>query len=196
MERIAKYKLSELSLIRTGVTLRNTIQSDSTGDIVVFQPRDIQNGEFTDNPSYIDSKQINNLNRHTLQKGDLLIANKGLKFGVFLFKNELNKSIASGSFFVIKPDLKKCIPEYLEWFLTQPSTKNYLLRNSSTVTIPTLPKTVLDKLEIVLPPLPIQTKIINMLTVIRKEQNILKKLIEKTEEYKDSYIWELIESNK
>jgi restriction endonuclease S subunit len=104
-------------------------------------------------------------------------------------------SLASSSFFILKIDDTKCQPEYLNWYLNQQETKEYFIQNSVHSTVSSLKKSALDKLQVKLPPLEIQKKIITVIDTIHIQEKTLQSLIQASREYCDSYIWELIAQN-
>src|SRR5258707_12251472 len=105
--------------IRTGQTFKNAIEPEIGGDLSVILPRDISNGALLTSPVQINSWQVGMLNKHILKKGDIIITNKGVKFGTFLYQDFPSKAIATTSFFVITPNQKKILPHFLNWYLNQ-----------------------------------------------------------------------------
>lgn len=188
----AKYEyLSAISVVRTGLTLRNEFRLQEKGNVAVLQPRDISDGRLINIPFCIDVP-LYSLSQHLLSENDLLIGNKGQKFGTFLYSNEFLNSVASASFFVIKMNKEKCLPEFLQWYLNQKQTRDYLLQNSITATIPSLSKAVLTNLQVPIPSLSVQKKITHLIGLVKAEQLLLKEIVDKNEEYRDSYVWEMI----
>src|ERR1700720_4127346 len=174
----------------SGFTLRNGIKVLDKGPIAILQPKDIQDEVLTIS-QYIDIDDWAAKN-HLLKKGDLLLANKGIKFATFIFNDEHPRCIASASFFVIRTYREKCLPEFLQWYLQQPEAKEYLLSRSITTTIPSLSKAALGNFEIVIPTLEIQKKIIEIVATVKQEQRLLKQLLSKQKEHRDPYIWEML----
>ncbi|CAD5248168.1 MULTISPECIES: restriction endonuclease subunit S [unclassified Imperialibacter] len=186
-------KLHLLSEIRTGYTFRGRIASEhGIEDVAVLQPRDIEKGELLAEPTMIDGSQVQSLNNHLLRPGDILLSNKGTKFSSFLIDGDDVKRIASASFFVIKAYPKAISPKYLAWFLSQKPALNYLSANASGVTITSLTKKALEGLPVAVPPVHVQESIVAMADLVKREQRELLELIEKREEYKNAFCWELI----
>lgn len=185
--------LSLLVYSKTGLTLRKSIQLDPDGDIAIIQPRDIDKGIVSDDLMRINSSSVTDPNKYLLQDGEILIANKGVKFAVFLFKNLPEKYIASGSFFVLSVKHELCLPEYLVWFLNQQYAKDYFLTRITSTAIPSLSKSALDSLPVLLPSLKDQQKIVDMSILIRKEQDALTKMAIKMDEFLVSYSSEILQ---
>jgi restriction endonuclease S subunit len=184
--------LANISNIRTGYTFRGKIEANSQGDVTVLQPKDIINkGEFTE-AAKIGHSGINSLNIHLLKKGDILIANKGLRFSVFLYNGTPDKCVASSSFFVVGVDKKKVFPEYLVWYLEQEPAKNHLLSRVTGSIIPTINKSAIQQITIPLPSLTTQEYITELLRTSAEELLKLRQLRERKREFYNSHIWEKI----
>ena len=68
-----------------------------------------------------------NMQKNMLQQGDILFAARGVNYLSVVFR-EKEKAVASTSFFVIRLKSSAVTPEYLCWFLRQPSIKAYFKR--------------------------------------------------------------------
>jgi len=186
-------KLSSVANIRTGYTFRSKIEPQNGGNLYVFQPRDIENEMVKVEPVAINDVSINLIESHLLRNGDLLMPNKGIRFSTFLYRGSHN-SIASSSFFVISPNERVIISEYLQWFLKQPVAMNYLESSITGSTIPTMTKRSLENIIIDFPSLSIQKEIIKKNQLAIREKALSESLIIKRQEYINSFCWELIES--
>ncbi|NBW35871.1 MAG: restriction endonuclease subunit S [Cytophagia bacterium] len=186
-------KLVKIASIRTGYTFRGKIEPEKGGDLYVFQPRDIENELIKIQPITIHSGSIKSVETHVLMDGDLLMPNKGLRFSTLLFRHD-QKSIASSSFFVISPDKAVVLPEYLQWFLRQPVSLNYLESSITGSTIPTMTKRSLENIMIDIPSISTQIEIVKKIQLVNLERNLLESLILKRQEYINSFCWELIEN--
>jgi len=186
--------LAHIASIRTGYTFRAKIEGDLLGEITVLQPKDIINinkNSITDAVK-VKRSEINSLDNHLLKKGDILIANKGLRFSIFLYTGMPDNCIASSSFFVIETDQRQIFPEYLSWYLDQEPSKNYLLSKVAGSIIPSINKSAIQQLPIRIPPLKTQQYIIEILKLSSEELLKLEQLRKKKSEFYNSHIWEKI----
>jgi restriction endonuclease S subunit len=115
--------------------------------------------------------------RHLLKDGDVLFAAKGTKNFAAVFENHNEPSVASTSFFVIRPADKKVLPQYLAWFLNNHTTQTLLKGQAIGTSIPSISKQVLENLEITVPNIEIQ-KAILQITKLRNKEKSLKQKIE------------------
>ena len=115
--------------------------------------------------------------KHLLKDGDVLFAAKGTKNFAAVFENHNEPSVASTSFFVLRPTDKKLLPQYLAWILNSHATQTLLKGQAIGTSIPSISKQVLENLEITVPNLEIQ-KAILQITKLRNKEKSLKQEIE------------------
>lgn len=115
--------------------------------------------------------------KHLLKDGDVLFAAKGTKNFAAVFENHNEPSVASTSFFVIRPTDKKLLPQYLAWVLNNHTTQALLKGQALGTSIPSISKHVLENLEISVPSIETQ-KAILQITKLRNKEKSLKQKIE------------------
>lgn len=115
--------------------------------------------------------------KHLLKDGDVLFAAKGTKNFAAVFENHNEPSVASTSFFVIRPTNKKVLPQYLAWVLNGHTTQTLLKGQAIGTSIPSISKQVLESLEIAVPCIETQ-KAILQITKLRNKEKSLKQKIE------------------
>ena len=115
--------------------------------------------------------------KHLLKDGDVLFAAKGTKNFAAVFENHNEPSVASTSFFVIRPTDKKLLPQYLAWVLNSHTTQTLLKGQAIGTSIPSISKQVLENLEIAVPSIETQ-KAILQITKLRNKEKSLKQKIE------------------
>lgn len=115
--------------------------------------------------------------KHLLKDGDVLFAAKGTKNFAAVFENHNEPSVASTSFFVIRPTDKKLLPQYLAWVLNSHPMQILLKGQAIGTSIPSISKQVLENLEITVPNFEIQ-KAILQITKLRNKEKSLKLEIE------------------
>lgn len=115
--------------------------------------------------------------KHLLKDGDVLFAAKGTKNFAAVFENHNEPSVASTSFFVIRPTDNKVLPQFLAWFLNNHTTQTLLKGQAIGTSIPSISKQVLENLEITIPSIETQ-KAILQITQLRNKEKSLKQKIE------------------
>jgi restriction endonuclease S subunit len=184
--------LEQVSKSRTGQTFKKSIQPNPDGDLSVILPRDISNGQLITTPVIINSDSVSSVEKHRLKPGEILIVNKGFKFGTFLYNQSPVNAIATSSFFVIATDHQKLLPGFLLWYLNQPPAREYFASNAFGSTIPSITLHVLTNLNIPDISLSKQRYVVDLLVEVEREQRLLKELTTKREGFFNSHIWECI----
>jgi restriction endonuclease S subunit len=185
-------RLNQVAEIRTGVTFKNAIQPDPKGDLYVILPRDISDGSLSTPPTSIDSRQVKSSSYHLLSSGEILLTNKGTRFGTFLYQGVPERTIATSSFFVITPNRRSLLPGFLYWFLNQPPAKEYFTKNAFGSTIRSINKGVVANLQLPIPPIHTQEHLLKFILETENEQQLLETLLQKKKAFSNSYIWEHI----
>ncbi len=130
-----------------------------------------------------DIRINNKTKKHLLQDKDILFIAKGDNNRACLYYTKYGQAIASSLFFVIRVDRNVLIPEYLRWYINTPATQNRLEQFSKGSHIPSISKKSLRELEIYLPPLATQMRILEMDKLWRKERAITERIISEKESY-------------
>lgn len=123
--------------------------------------------------------------RYQLRPGDVLFVSRGTtniavplnEESVRPFPDQWEDVIAAYTFFVLRPDRSRVLPEYLAWFINQAPAQAFLSRQSRGSLAKLLPKSAFEELEIPLPPLGLQQKIVDIEHLRSREEGLLKRLI-------------------
>lgn len=175
-----KKKIKEICKITTGYTFRAKIENDPQGCFAVIQTINIIN----DTINYACLSKVNEpiKDNHILKDGDIIFRAKGVNNKAYLIANPPKNTLTSGQFMVIKGIIKDITPAYLAWCLNQKSAQQYFAANSAGNTVPNITKVALEELEIDIPPVEIQDKIVKLSNLQIQEKQIMQTLIEKKEQ--------------
>lgn len=165
--------LKNLANIQTGLFAK----PDGIGELVYLQSKHFDEYGQLHTVLHSDLMAKGISEKHLLKDGDVLFAAKGTKNFAAVFENHNEPSVASTSFFVIRPTDKKVLPQYLAWVLNNQTTQTLLKGQAIGTSIPSISKQVLENLEITLPNIEIQ-KVILQITKLRNKEKSLKQKIE------------------
>lgn len=128
------------------------------GNALVIQPKDVTSDGMlkVEIPCLIDFPAGTNLN-----KGDVLLINRG-RFTACAFQDNLGKPCVATSAFMIltSNDPAQLLPDYLALFLNSTGGQTILRRLNETTTIPFISLGNLESIEIPVPPLDMQQKLV------------------------------------
>jgi restriction endonuclease S subunit len=173
-------KLTEIATIRSGYQFRSKIEIISDGDIQVIQMKDI-NLEYNKLEHSEILKTNVEVKEETLliNNGDILFQARGFNNNGVLVENISEKTIAPSYFFIIRVNPSKVLSGYVSWYINQRKAQEYLKQNARGSSIPLISKDVLENLEIIIPPLDIQNKVIKIHNLNYKELSLLDELKQK-----------------
>lgn len=173
-------KLKDISIIQTGFFGKTCPE----GDVVYLQSKHFdENGTF-DASFYPDLELNHQIKKHLLQPNDILFAAKGSKNFAALYEEDNPAAVASTTFFIIrlhKEVSNKILPYFLVWFLNQAKTLKFLKNKAIGTSISSISKTVLDDLDIPIPTISTQQKILEI-DRFRKIEKEIKSKIENLQE--------------
>lgn len=178
-------KLSTFATINSGV-YSSTI---SEGEIYYLQARDFDENRKIALNLLPALSYTENLEKHFLQKGNILLVAKGSSFLSAVYDGYYSPAVASTVFLVIQLNNESQIDsDYLSWFLNQSATQTLLLSISRGTSIPSINKKMLLDLEIPVPSIKKQQQIMNLVKLTHQEKLLKRKI----EELKENQINQII----
>lgn len=165
--------LRNVAKIRTGVFAK----PDRAGEILYLQAKHFDEfGNLASHPSP-ELKEDRSVGKHLLKPGDVLFAAKGTKNFAAVYSSEL-PAVASTTFFVLTSDSSVLLPEYLAWKLNDPSTLGMLKKNAIGSSLVSIPKSLLEDLEINIPSIEKQRLVVEIDRLSRIENGLRMKIAE------------------
>jgi type I restriction enzyme S subunit len=114
----------------------------------------------------VSDEDKNRLSRYVMQKGDIIFSRVGTVDRRSLVRDEEDGWLFSGRCLRVRPDPKKIISEYLSWFFGLVIFKDYIRRIAVGATMPSLNTDLLSDVPVIVPPLPEQRAIADVLGVL------------------------------
>jgi len=173
-------QLKELAAIQIGYQHRDKAQPISaleSGSHRIIQIKDLLHAEFRGGigPTLRSTNLYRitpsgDADRYQVKRGDVLFLSRGQRAIAAPVLDPLENALASYYFYILRPDLEKIIPEYLSWFINQPTAQSFLERNQRGSHIKMIPKASLEELEVILPPVATQRAIVELERLRQKEE--------------------------
>lgn len=165
--------LKEIASIQTGVFTKPI----PNGEIVYLQAKHFDGNGLLKTSLHADLKMNSSIEKHLLKPGDVLFSAKGTKNFAAVYEDHNQPCVASTSFFVIRLAEHTILPNYLVWYLNNPSVQQVLKAQAIGSSMVSISKGVLEELEISIPDLEIQTTILKI-TQLRNSEISIKQQIE------------------
>jgi len=174
-----KIKLLDIANIQVGYQSRESIQDDAKGSHNLIQARDFSKTHQLDWEHLQRFNPAGEASRYEVKQGDILFLAKGQEHFAYSIDREINTTLTANTFYIIRSDNLFVNSAFLAWWINQPPAQKYFLIRRVGSSIPFVPVSILEKLEVILPPVEMQAKIARLDTLYRREKELLQLLIDK-----------------
>ncbi len=178
--------LGNVADVSTGYAFRKKVQPEEGGDVVLVQLKDMDGAEGVSGAGTVTLRnEGGKYERYLLQAGDLLFQSRGSRHPVAVVEAGI-RGIAATGLHMIRPHARRVRPDYLAWWLNQPTSqakfKNDLARGTY---IPFVSKADLLAFHVPVPSLEVQGKIIEVDRLRRQERALREQLDTLTQQLVD-----------
>ena len=147
---------------------------------------------------FVTKEKADSLNKANAHRGDIVITHRGT-LGQIAFipqDSRYDRYVISQSQFRVRCN-DKVLPEYLVYYFHTPIGQHKLLSNASQVGVPALarPSSTFQQIEVELPELNIQKRVVEIITTIQKKIENTQELNDNLEQQAQSYFQELFVDN-
>jgi restriction endonuclease S subunit len=173
--------LSSISEIRMGATLRgrDATRPDPNGSYRFIRIGDVsQEGTFktTDFIRIEPNEKVNS--ELLLRQGDVLFPNRGTRTTAVVYRVNEPQTIVGAQFFIVRTDSTRLLPEYLAWFLRSEEAARYFETRRKGSYVQIIQRGDLAELEVPMPPLVTQRKIVEAANLMIAERQLTDRLDE------------------
>lgn len=113
---------------------------------------------------------------YSVRKGDILFQARGVVHFAYCIEDDLKDTLAAGSFYILRTKNENLLPQYLAWWLNQSKAQAYFQSQARGAGMSFISKSTLSRLQVQIPPLSVQKKVVKIVTLTRHEQFLLGKL--------------------
>jgi restriction endonuclease S subunit len=186
MNDAEKIKLKWVSSIVPGHPFRGAMPISIDSGIRVVQMKDLlESGKI----NWAATTQVSLESKKEpdwLTDGDILFAARSTRNIASLIENCPPNILAAPYFYVIRINNKKVLPKFLVWQLNQGPLQKYFQREAEGSITKSIKKSSLEEVEIAVPSIETQQKIISMAEIFDREKEICQKLISNSESIMNS----------
>lgn len=173
-----KIKIKELAEVQIGYQPRGRIEPDPNGTYRIIQGKDFDENNELDAADLYPITPEREPERYRVSKDDILFLSRGRSNFSVILREPLENVIAAGVFYVVRVNKNKVLPEYLAWYINLPSVQTKLKNMAQATNIPLIPKAAFEELDIDVPVIAVQEKIVRIAELQRRERDLSKRLEE------------------
>jgi len=175
---VKKVYLKDIADINSGYQFRKKSPEFSSGDIRYIQMRDVNDYNQINMDSVICvDLDVASIQSKQLFENDILFKNRGSIYNAALC-NIQEVAIASHQFQIIILKSNMVLPQYLHWYLNHTIAQSYFKSNATGTATPIIQKKVIEELEVIIPSLNEQEKIINLHSLLERYTDLMNKQID------------------
>ncbi len=172
-------RLPQISEIQTGFTLRKRLETSLSGGVLSLQLRNLgRNG--VDSPDCLDRLPLEDIKqRYLVSSGDVLFRSRGERTTACALDERFSEpAVAVSPIVILRPDTSLVLPDYLAWSINQRAAQRHLDDDARGTSMRMVPKSALDSMEIDLPDIETQRRIIALDDLARREHRLSQRLAE------------------
>ena len=179
-----RFQIKSFATVQMGYSFRSRLETFENGSVAVIQMKDLldDNTIGCDGLARIDMDDIKE--HHLVQKGDLVFRSRGLQATAAVLLDDPGKAVVAAPLLrirVTKPE--KVLSGYLNWYISQRDAQIFLTSRAKGTVQKMISKQALEDLEVALPSLEKQKTIVELASLIAREQALLHALADKREQY-------------
>ena len=167
-------KLKYLANTFSGVTFYSQIKAVPDGDLVVIQMRDIKNDNRVHLKEAVRVHSPIPGRSPFVSPGDIIFRSRGLSYTAAMLDSKFDeKIIVASPLILVRPNTDVILPEYLLWWINQPSSQHYFLSISHGTNLKMVGKRDLEDLDVNVPSMEIQSEVVKLFRLSSREQHLL-----------------------
>jgi hypothetical protein len=171
-------RLAEVADISAGHPLRSGVDDLAPGGVAVVQMRNVDPDRGVDWAGLAAVELPPARKTDFLKRGDVIFSTRGARnYGVVLAVVPV-PAVCSPHFFVIRTRSRRVDPDFLAWQINQAPAQEYFQREATGSHILNIKREVLERLEVVVPPLAQQVAIAAFAEAARWEKQLMSALID------------------
>lgn len=169
--------LGSLATIQSGIPLREAVAYHPYGSAHVVQMKDLSPeqglNQGTLTPTHIDNVKDD----AWLRAGDVLFSGKGSRFFAVALADLPERTVASPHLTLLRINsLDQLLPAYLAWVINGEAAQAHLKGAATGAVVQYIPRHILSRLPVPLPPLSVQQHIAAIAAAWRKEKELTEHL--------------------
>lgn len=175
-------KLKDIAEIQLGYQARAKMRPAPTGSHHVIQIKNVGRDGVVDYPGLLRISPEREPERYEVRNGDVLLISRGSRLRSALIITPPFPTMAVSFFYILRPDSELVDPAYLTWAINQSDVQAQIHRSTMGTGIPHIRRKPVEDLEINVPPLAIQHRILRVEELLKRERELTARLLQKRRE--------------
>jgi len=170
-------RLAELSDIHSGYTARGRLEPLPEGGVPALQLRDVGTEGAAPGADFQRYDLGKLPDRYFVRGGEVVFRSRGEPNAAAAICDPLPEpAVVIVPLVIVRPDRDRVLPEYVAWAINQPDAQRRLGAEAQGTSLRMIPMAVLENLEIAVPDLQTQRRIVELDALSRQEGQLLRRL--------------------
>lgn len=169
--------LGSIAKIRAGYQALRGVESSSDGSHFIIQARDVAPDVQINIRNLTRFSPERKPENYLVSQGDILYLAKGVRHFAAWVDKPMEHVLASGAFYILRPQTDIVLPGFLAWWLNQAPVRSALKSRVTGTNLPFVSKQQLEELTISVPPLATQRDVIRINALFQQERLLTEHLI-------------------
>jgi len=189
-------KLCQIADIDAGYLFRTRIEQADDGLYCVIQVGDISFDKAInwDNLTRVDLDSVKCT--FLLEEGDIIFKAKGDSYSAVLIDRPPQNTVASSFFFILRVHQAAVLPEYITWYLNQNPAQLHFAKFAAGTKIRHINRTNLGDLEVTVPDIETQRKIVEVDKLYRKAKQLVDEIEQKRQKLVEAVLLKHISQDR
>lgn len=172
-------RLPELCSVHTGYTARGRLEPVAAGGVLAIQLRDFTSEGLID-PKRLTRVCLNDVSdRYFVRAGDVVFRSRGERNTAAALDERLGEAaLAVLPLMILRPNPEVVMPEFLAWVINQPPAQRHFDAAARGTNMRMIPRSSLDDLELNVPDIETQRKIIAVDVLAERERELSQLTVE------------------
>ena len=154
-----KKRIRDIAEIRTGYHFRGKVEAADDANVAVIQIKDIDDRLKVQVHDLLPVR-LDNPDPYLVSQGDVLFLSRGHRQYATTISEPVRNTVATGYFFILRPDQFMVRSEFLAWSINQPEFQDSLRPFTRGSHMPLVSRSDFQDLTITLPAMAVQDRIL------------------------------------
>lgn len=173
--------LSRVARIQPGYLSRSAVRPAPGGTHRLLQAKDVSPDAGVRTDGTVRFHPERNPDLYRVSRGDILVTARGRDHQAYLIAEDLDDTLASNVFYIVRSCTDRIVPAYLAWWLNLPQVQAQIEAGSRGTGIGYISRQTIEQLPVVVPALEAQERIAGAIDLWRQKKLLQTRLDEKRE---------------
>lgn len=169
-------KLKNIASVQMGHTFRARLEQTPHGNVAVVQMKDLGKDNRLDDRKLVFVLMHTLKERQRVRQNDLIFRSRGMNNTAALVDREPGHAIVAAPLLHLRVHNPSVLSGFLCWFINLPTSQSFLQSQATGTAMRMIGKKALESLEVQIPDISIQQRIIELGRLADREQTILESL--------------------